>query len=319
MNLIGKLQPLILIVCAALGLLLGKNAAFGKASAAFIEPFLMALLYVLFLGVDVRKILASFRNVRYTFTATAINFILTPVVAFLLGKIFFASSADIRLGLLMLLVTPCTDWYLVFTKLSKGNVELNVSILPWNLVLQVVLLPVYLLLFMGSEVSVGVWKLLGSVFLVLAIPFGLSVLTKILVWKVRTVKDFIQDQNDLLQLICLGLAVVAMFASESEDLFENVSLLFWLFVPLAIFFAQTFFISKGAGKFLRFSRADTVSLVFTTLARNSPLALAIASATFGDRPLVLLSLVIGPLIELPILFLISSILLGGNRARSASE
>lgn len=319
MNLICKLQPFILVVCAGIGLFLGRNAAIGASAKLYIEPFLMALLYVLFLGIDVRKILASFRNVRYTFTATAINFVLTPIVAFLLGKIFFASSADIRLGLLMLLVTPCTDWYLVFTKLSKGNVELNISILPWNLVLQVVLLPFYLLLFLGSEVSVGVQELLGNVFLVLAIPFGASFLTKLFLWKIRLVREFVQNQNDLLQLLCLGLAVVAMFASESDNVFSNISLLFWLFVPLAIFFVLTFGVSRSVGKWMRFSRSDTVSLVFTTLARNSPLALAIASATFSDRPLVMLSLVVGPLTELPILFLVSNILLWETHARPLPE
>mgnify|MGYP003409578518 CR=1 FL=1 len=54
---------------------------------------------------------------------------------YLLGKVFFPGSLDIRIGLLMLLVTPCTDWYLMFTGLGEGNVELGLSILPLNLIL----------------------------------------------------------------------------------------------------------------------------------------------------------------------------------------
>ena len=78
----------------------------------------------------------------------------------------------------MLLVTPCTDWYLVFTGLSKGNVELGMSILPLNLILQIVLLPVYLLVLIGSEVTMDVGSLVSSVAMVLVIPFVLAYTTK---------------------------------------------------------------------------------------------------------------------------------------------
>lgn len=159
MNLIGKLQPVIIIGSAILGLLLGSFTSLGAVSAGLIEIFLMLLLYVLFLSVDLKQFRKSLTNVRYTGASVVINFVITPIVGYLLGKIFFPDSIDIRIGLLMLLVTPCTDWYLVFTGLSKGNVELNMSILPLNLVLQIVLMPVYLLVFMGSEVTMDVTAL----------------------------------------------------------------------------------------------------------------------------------------------------------------
>ncbi len=125
MNLLGKIQPLIIIGAALLGLLAGAATPFGRASSGLIEIFLMMLLYVLFLCVDLKQLKQSLKNIRYTVTAVSINFIFTPFLAYALGKIFFADSADVRIGLLMLLVTPCTDWYLVFTGMSKGNVELN--------------------------------------------------------------------------------------------------------------------------------------------------------------------------------------------------
>ena len=87
----------------------------------------------------------------------------------------------------MLLVTPCTDWYLVFTGLSKGNVELGMSILPLNLILQIVLMPVYLLIFIGNEVTMDVGALLGSVAVVLVIPLPPPALQKRLL---RTCRNF---------------------------------------------------------------------------------------------------------------------------------
>lgn len=308
MNLIGKLQPVIIITAALLGLLLGAVTPFGSVSSSLIEVFLMLLLYILFLSIDLKQIKKSFTNIRFTLSAVIINFVFTPLFGYLLGKIFFPGSLDIRIGLLMLLVTPCTDWYLVFTGLSKGNVELGMSILPLNLVLQIVLLPVYLLVLIGSEVTMDVGSLVSSVAMVLVIPFVLAYITKLMTKNSEKFKSFLSEQGDNLQLLFLCLAVVVMFASEGKNLLDNPLLLAQMFIPLLIFFAVLFFVAQIVGSLMNFPKKDTVALNMTTLARNSPLSLAIAVVTFPAQPLVSLALVIGPLIELPVLSVISGIL-----------
>lgn len=308
MNLIGKLQPVIIITAALLGLLLGAVTPFGSVSSSLIEVFLMLLLYILFLSIDLKQIKKSFSNIRFTLSAVIINFVFTPLFGYLLGKIFFPGSLDIRIGLLMLLVTPCTDWYLVFTGLSKGNVELGMSILPLNLVLQIVLLPVYLLVLIGSEVTMDVGSLVSSVAMVLVIPFVLAYITKLMTKNSEKFKNFLSEQGDNLQLLFLCLAVVVMFASEGKNLLDNPLLLAQMFIPLLIFFAVLFFVAQIVGSLMNFPKKDTVALNMTTLARNSPLSLAIAVVTFPAQPLVSLALVIGPLIELPVLSVISGIL-----------
>lgn len=308
MNLIGKLQPVIIITAALLGLLLDAVTPLGKVSSSLIEVFLMLLLYILFLSIDLKQIKKSFTNVRFTLSAVIINFVFTPLFGYLLGKIFFPGSLDIRIGLLMLLVTPCTDWYLVFTGLSKGNVELGMSILPLNLILQIVLLPVYLLVLIGSEVTMDVGSLVSSVAMVLVIPFALAYITKLITKNSEKFKRFLSEQGDNLQLLFLFLAVVVMFASEGKNLLDNPLLLAQMFIPLLIFFAVLFFVAQIVGRVQKFPKKDIVALNMTTLARNSPLSLAIAVVTFPEQPLVSLALVIGPLIELPVLSVISGIL-----------
>ena len=312
MNLIGKLQPAIIITAALLGLLLGAVTPLGSVSSSLIEVFLMMLLYILFLSIDLKQIKKSFTNIRFTLSAVIINFVFTPLFGYLLGKVFFPGSLDIRIGLLMLLVTPCTDWYLVFTGLSKGNVELGMSILPLNLILQIVLLPVYLLVLIGSEVTMDVGSLVSSVAMVLVIPFVLAYITKLITKNSEKFKNFLSEQGDNLQLLFLCLAVVVMFASEGKNLLDNPLLLAQMFIPLLIFFAVLFFVAQIVGKLMRFPKKDTVALNMTTLARNSPLSLAIAVVTFPEQPLVSLALVIGPLIELPVLSIVSGILLRWN-------
>lgn len=308
MNLIGKLQPVIIITAALLGLLLGAVTPFGSVSSSLIEVFLMLLLYILFLSIDLKQIKKSFTNVRFTLSAVIINFVFTPLFGYLLGKIFFPGSLDIRIGLLMLLVTPCTDWYLVFTGLSKGNVELGMSILPLNLILQIVLLPVYLLVLIGSEVTMDVASLISSVAMVLVIPFVLAYITKAITKNSEKFKVILSEQGDNLQLLFLCLAVVVMFASEGKNLLDNPLLLAQMFIPLLIFFAVLFFVAQLVGRLQKFPKKDIVALNMTTLARNSPLSLAIAVVTFPEQPLISLALVIGPLIELPVLSVISGIL-----------
>ena len=274
MNLIGKLQPVIIIFAAFIGLLSGVFTPFGIMSSSLIEPFLMLLLYVLFLTVDIRKLRKSLTNVRYTLTSVFLNFVVTPVLAYLLGLIFFGNSIDIRVGLLMLLVTPCTDWYLVFTGLAKGNVELNLSVLPLNLILQIILLPVYLFVFMRSEITINIAQLLLSICYVLLIPFILASLTKKAEYYRKNLQNFVEKQCDNLQLLFLCLAVISMFASEGQNIIDNPMLLVKIFIPLILFFVVIFFIAQAVGRMQNFSPEDIIALNFVTLARNSPLSLA---------------------------------------------
>lgn len=154
--------------------------------------------------------------------------------------------------------------------------------------------------------------ILQSVVFVLIIPFAFAMSTKCMIKNKEGVKEWFVVKNDNLQLLFLCIAVIMMFASEGNSVFENPQLLFLLFFPLLLFFVVLFIMGQIVGRLLKFEKQDIIALNFTTLARNSPLALAIAVATFPEYPLISMALVIGPLIELPILSVISTILLKWN-------
>lgn len=90
---------------------------------------------------------------------------------------------------------------------------------------------------------------------------------------------------------------------------ENLHVFLILLIPLALFYVINFGLAQVTSRFFHFSYEDNVCLTCTTLARNSPTALAIALSAFADRPLIALALVIGPLFELPILGFVSQLLL----------
>lgn len=106
---------------------------------------------------------------------------------------------------------------------------------------------------------------------------------------------------------------MAMFASHGKYLLTNLEVISTLLLPVLLFFVVNFILAQTVGKALKFSYEDTVSLSLTTIARNSPVSLAIAVVAFPDQPLIALALVIGPLIELPILALVSQLLLSTRR------
>lgn len=320
MSIFIQAQPLIIIAAALMGLLLGSTTSFGEFSVGLIEPFLMVLLFFVFLSVYGQKFKTAFRNLSFTLTATAVNFLWTPIFTLGLGWLFFADSLDLQMGLMMLMVTPCTDWYLVFTKLAGGNVELGASILPLNLLLQILLLPVYLLLFFGSSVNLDTTAMLMDITYVLVIPLVAAILLRLLASHLAALErltDELLAQGDNLQLLFLCLAVIAMFASESQEVAEHPLLLLRILLPLVIFFAVNFLLVRLIGRKSQLPAEDITALNFTTLARNSPLSLAIAAAAFPDRPLIALALVIGPLIELPALSIIAHVIKRLNAKKNA--
>ena len=295
------LHPLIMLASAIIGLIAG-NLLDCSWTTDLIQPFLMIMLFVVFMCVSIRDIGRSFTNKRFTIIAILINFVWTPIFAIILGLFF--DNIDIRIGLLMLLITPCTDWYLVFTATAKGNVPLSSALLPLNLILQIVLMPVYLILFFNTQIDLDIPQLLWSMVFVLIIPIIASVVVKFISTKAETVKKIeskITDNGDNLQLFFLCLAIMVMFASQADELMNNLDLFVMLIIPLLIFFVVNYSISTTVSKIQKYDYKDTTSLVFTTMARNSPLSLAIAVAAFPDATLLLLVLVIAPLIELPVL------------------
>ncbi|BEU88907.1 bile acid:sodium symporter [Selenomonas sp. TAMA-11512] len=315
MNFSARYQPLFIIAAALAGIGLGRVPGIDEIAVHLVEPALTALLYFVFLSADGGQLRAAFRNVRFTMTAAAANFVWTPLFAYALGMLFFRESIDMRIGLMMLLVTPCTDWYLVFTALARGNVILGASILPLNLTLQILLLPLYLGLFYGDAMPAAGSSLILGIVLLLALPLGLAFLTKTAEHDrlgARCVRQ-LRAHGDTAQLILLLIAVGAMFAAESAAFFAHPMLFADMLFVMLIFFAVNYILVRRLGRRLGFAGADLTALSFTTLARNSPLALAIAAAAFPDRPLIALALIIGPLIELPALTVVAHRILREHR------
>ena len=303
MDLIEKLEPIIIFSAVIIGLIFSNIDIIAQNSEYLINIFLCLMLYGLFLEVPLNELKDSFKNIKFTSTSLIINFIWTPLFGYFLGSLFLKGNLDIVIGFFMLILTPCTDWYLVFTKMAKGDVKLSLSILPINLVLQIILLPIYLVIFFSSANTMDYTQLAYSLLIVIVIPFIAAQITKFILN--NDLKEKTTELFTNLQIWFLSLAVFCIFASQGELLFNNLNSVVSIFIPLSIFFVVNVIIDLLVSEKVNFTYQEYASLTMTTLARNSPLALAIAINSFPGHELISIALVIGPLIELPVLYIVS--------------
>ncbi|CAM3821009.1 MULTISPECIES: arsenic resistance protein [Mesobacillus] len=309
MSLFEKLYTLIIFLAVMIGIGIGQVGPIRSNAEGFIVPLLVAMLYITFLQIPFEDIKNAFKNIKFTYTSITINFVWTPILAWLLAMVFLGDNPALYIGFIMLMVTPCTDWYLIFTGIAKGNVALSAAILPLNLILQVILLPFYLLIFGGTTEVIEFTFLVESILIVLFIPLALAYLTKMVLRNKQELREILISRFSVLPIIFLSLAIVAMFASQGQLLLDNLDLMWKITIPILLFFLINFFVGQRVGQLMKFPNSDRTSLSLTTLARNSPIALAIAMTAFPDQPLIALTLVIGPLLELPILAIITQVLL----------
>jgi ACR3 family arsenite efflux pump ArsB len=314
-----KAQSFIILAAAVAGIALGHLPSVAERAGALIVPLLMLMLVGVFLHIPLQDVRTATQLRRVATASLIINFLWTPLFAWLLGWLFLGGHPALWVGFLMLMVTPCTDWYLVFTGIAKGNLPLSTALLPVNLVLQLLLLPVYLFVLAGAVFPVDWSLILRSIALVLVVPFVVANAIRYLVVRYRSASHLEQrvlPPVQSAQIILLVLAIVAVFASEGQALTQQPEVLLQLLLPIALFFGVTLGLAFVVSKWMRSSFENFVSLGFLTLARNSPIALAIAVVAFPDEPLVALALVVGPLIELPVLALVAQVMLWIRRRGS---
>lgn len=300
---IEKLEPIIIFSAVIIGLLFSNIDIIAQNASHLINLFLCLMLFGLFLEVDMNELKNSFKNVKFTSTSLIINFLWTPLFGYFLGSLFLKGNVDVLIGFFMLILTPCTDWYLVFTKMAKGDLTLSLSILPINLVLQIILLPIYVMIFFSSGNTMDYSQLAYSLLIVIVIPFVAAQIVKFILN--ANLKEKATNLFTSLQIWFLSLAVFCIFASQGELLFDNLNSVLTIFIPLILFFIANVIIDLLLSEKINFTYSEYASLTMTTLARNSPLALAIAINSFPGHELVSIALVIGPLIELPVLYIVS--------------
>lgn len=314
-----RLQGVLVALAALAGIAVGLASDVGDMGEYLVLPCLVAMLAAVFVQMDPSYV-GQVREAKPVVAASLVlNFVVTPLIAWGLGAWLLGDQPDLRIGLLLLLVTPCTDWYLVFTAMARGHTGVAAALLPINLVLQLALLPVYVLLLGGKPAAIEPTTLVESVLLVLVVPLAAAAVLRALARRLPDPARGTQRLTDAAASAVMPLLLVAvagMFAWQAREVADNVALAWRLLVPLAIFFVAAPLIARMTAELLRAPGPERVALIMTTTARNSPIALAIAVAAFPDRPLIAVALVIGPLVELPVLAVLAQVVRHRDRDTS---
>ena len=257
-----------------------------------IIPVLGLLLYATFLGVPFGRLVGAFRDGRFLATVLILNFVVVPPIVFGLSR-FVAFDQALVVGVLLVLLTPCVDYVIVFTGLAGGSRERLLAATPLLMLAQMALLPLYLWWMVGSEfaASVDLRPFAMAFLLLIVLPLALAALTQALAVRARFARAVTAAGfAAMVPLMVLTLAVVvgsqvAAVAGALDSLLAVVP----LFVAFAVILTV---LGAAAGRVARLDTPTRRAVVFSGVTRNSlvvlPLALALPPA-FALTPLVVVT------------------------------
>lgn len=306
-------KPLILLGAVGAGILLNRFLEEGAGWLIWtVEIGVFFVILAVMLPVEIRDVSRAFRKRRATALALFVNFIFIPAFAWALGWLLLRHQPDAWAGVILYTLTPCIGWYLIFIDVAEGDMPWGIALLPWNIILQVALMPVYLYLLVGRVLPLDVGALARSVILYLLLPFALS--HAIQKWVVsRRGRDYFlgpfRHALGEVKLWALVAVITSMFASQRALTLAGAGRSLWIMAVIGLFFVALFAFALILGWVGRLSYEETATLVFTTTARNSEAVIAIAIAAFPGRPWLYLAIILGPIVELPALLFLSRLLL----------
>ncbi|MEJ7820181.1 MAG: bile acid:sodium symporter [Rubrobacteraceae bacterium] len=278
-----------LLLGAALGLAL---PGLGSALEVLIYPVLAVLLYATFLQVPFRELRRSFTHGRYMGAALTVNFLVVPAVAWLLARLAPQDPA-VLLGVYLVLLTPCIDYVIVFAGIGGGEDRLILASTPALMLLQMLLLPFYLWLFMGAELvaAVEVRPFLEAFLLLIILPLGLALITER--WAKSTqAGERWTDAMSWLPVPFMAITLLVVVASQLPKIGDSLGQVARVVPVYVAFLVVMAVVGVAAARAFGLDTREGRALVFTGATRNSlvvlPLALALPAA-FDLTPAVVVT------------------------------
>jgi len=289
-----KLVPLTIIAALMIGYF--GNTTFLKGGVTYI---LFLMIYPMMINLNTLDVFKTFQNPKKIIIATGINFIISPLLAIIFAKLFFSNYPSLQLGMMIIGLLPTSGMTASWTGLSGGNLKLSLAVMSTNLLLSMVMLPLYLSIFNSTGLVIETSVILMSLLKVVILPLILGDLTRRVILKVKgqagfkKMKPYFGEISSFFVLVIIFTAV----SLKSKMILTSGSLVVYAMVPMILYYIILMTISHTIGK--NFERADQISLVFSTTMRNLTIALGIVMGLEGGSMAVFL-MALAYMIQLPL-------------------